>query len=475
MMLKILLATFSMISISFSASSKEFNCEAEFNWIKKSFSENDAGYQYAIDAKSEEAFKFHDAGITSQLTDNMSAKQCTNLIASWLQFFRSGHWWINYSGSKETEDANLKAKTPTVDIDFEEFSDYLNDANKHIYEGVWLSEPYKIGIKRKGNEFVGFIIESGNDNWKEKQIKFNIHQDGTATYFMGDHSPETFSKVDVVGNNYLSMGFVSLQRETIEKEDPLNITRYHKTINTNKPYFEVINPNTSYIRIPSFDGQYRKAIAELIVKHEKDIIQSNNLIIDIRNNGGGSDSSYKPLLPYLYTNPIRTVGVEYLSTPLNNQRMLDFIKNDSYGFNAEEKKWAKESYDVLSKQLGKFVSLDEEYIDITEFEEILPNPKQVAIIINEGNASTSEQFLLAAKQSKKVKLFGTKTAGILDISNMYLVDSPSGNYQLGYSLTKSKRIPEMAIDEHGIAPDFYINKSVKPYEWIDFVLNIIEN
>ena len=67
-------------------------------------------------------------------------------------------------------------------------------------------------------------------------------------------------------------------------------------------------------------------------------------------------------------------------------------------------------------------------------------------MINENCGSTTEQFLLTAKQSKKVKLFGTTTLGSLDISNMYSVNSPCGEYKLWYGLTKSFRIPEMLID-----------------------------
>ena len=66
------------------------------------------------------------------------------------------------------------------------------------------------------------------------------------------------------------------------------------------------------------------------------ILKTPNLIIDIRNNGGGSDRSYTELLPILYTNPIRKVGVELLSTSLNNQQMLDFINDPAYRFDEKE-------------------------------------------------------------------------------------------------------------------------------------------
>ncbi len=104
---------------------------------------------------------------------------------------------------------------------------------------------------------------------------------------------------------------------------------------------------------------------------------------------------------------------------------------------------------------------------------VYDHPKNVGILINEKNGSTTEQFLLAAKQSKKVKLFGVTTAGILDISNMYFVNSPDNEFKLGYSLSKSMRIPEMTIDNKGIQPDYYIDKSIPKYKWIEFVSNVL--
>ncbi|MEM1359164.1 MAG: S41 family peptidase, partial [Bacteroidota bacterium] len=167
--------------------------------------------------------------------------------------------------------------------------------------------------------------------------------------------------------------------------------------------------------------------------------------------------------------------VEYYSTPLNNQRMLDFINKPEYNFDESGKQWAQESYDVLSSRIGEFVNLKDEIVSITTYDTIYPFPKNVGILINGNNGSTSEQFLLAAKQSKKVKLFGTTTFGVLDISNMYYVDAPCGDFQLGYSLTRSMRIPDMTIDDKGIKPDYYLDKSIPSHSWIDFTQEVLSS
>ena len=185
------------------------------------------------------------------------------------------------------------------------------------------------------------------------------------------------------------------------------------------------------------------------------------------------DYSYEKIIPFIYTNPIRTIGVELLSTALNNERMKGFITDPD--FLEEDKKWAIESLEKLNKHIGEFVSLDSSSVDIEKFDTIYPYPKNVGIIINENNGSTTEQFLLSAKQSKKVKLFGTTTRGVLDISNMYFINSPCNDLKLGYSLSRSKRIPDMTIDNRGIQPDYYIDKTISKYEWIDFVNKILNN
>ncbi len=217
----------------------------------------------------------------------------------------------------------------------------------------------------------------------------------------------------------------------------------------------------------------KKDIDSVILKNKEKILQTENLIIDIRNNGGGSDDSYEEIIPFIYTNPIRTVGAAFYSTKLNNQRMLDFINKPEYGFDEAGKKWAKESYDKLEKQLGQFVNLNETIVGIDTLKTIYDYPKNVGIIINEKNGSTAEQFLLAVKQSKKVKLFGTTTAGVLDISNMHIVDSPCKGFKLAYSISRSMRIPEMTIDEKGIQPDYYIDKSIPQHKWVEFVNEIL--
>lgn len=251
---------------------------------------------------------------------------------------------------------------------------------------------------------------------------------------------------------------------------------YYEAIKAQKPFLKPFNKTTLFLRIPSFNGALKKDIDSVITANKSKIESTENLIIDIRYNGGGSDNSFAKIIPYLYTNPVRSVRTQFYSTKLNNQRMLDLYENyQKYGIPEDEREYLKKAYDKLSQNLGKYVSLQEDgsTVGINKMDKIYPYPKNVGIIINNGNGSTAEEFLLAARQSKKVKLFGTTTAGVLDISNMYFVNSPCNEFKLGYSLSKSFRIPNMAIDGKGIQPDYFIDQTIPDFQWIDYVNNVL--
>lgn len=254
---------------------------------------------------------------------------------------------------------------------------------------------------------------------------------------------------------------------------------YQRFLSATDPFAETINDNTLYLRVPSFRASEKNKIDSLIELNRADILSKENLIIDIRNGTGGSDDSFEELLPFLYTNPVRNPWVVFLSTKLNNQRMYDLATNTGFAeeqgiqLSKEQMEEYRTYYDTLSNHLGEFVNLNSEKVSITTYDTVYAYPKNIGILINGNNASTDEQFLLAAKQSKKVKLFGTTTKGALDISNLFLAYSPEEDFVLVYALSKSLRIPDLLVDDIGIQPDFFIDDEIPRSEWIDYVAKVL--
>jgi C-terminal processing protease CtpA/Prc len=82
-------------------------------------------------------------------------------------------------------------------------------------------------------------------------------------------------------------------------------------------------------------------------------------------------------------------------------------------------------------------------------------------VLIDGAASSAEQFLLLARQSHKVTLFGKRnSAGVLDFANVVGMPTPSGRYQVYWGTSRSLRVPDDPVDPDGITPDIRIPEKV---------------
>jgi C-terminal processing protease CtpA/Prc len=294
---------------------------------------------------------------------------------------------------------------------------------------------------------------------------------------MQKHSPEAFGNIELFSDNYIIAGggFIQLKKvfpetETNkEAEDQLSL--FNRSMYARKAFVEKISDNTVFLRVPSFSISNKKYIDSILIENKELITHTENLIIDLRFNTGGGDKTYENILPFLYTNSIKVIGTSHLSTTLNNEQMKAYSENPD--FSKEDRAEMRMYYQKLSEHLNEFVDLNDNIVNYINFDEIYSNPQNVAILINQYCASTTEQFLLAAKQSKKVKLFGTTTAGALDISNLNSVIFPSKKFELSYGTSKTHRLPNMKIDDIGIQPDYYFDKTIGDYNWITKVEDIL--
>jgi hypothetical protein len=466
---KLTVLVIAVVFLSCPTNAQICTCESNFEWVKKTFEENDAGFQYIIDKKGQAAYNIHNQIMLEKIKAAKTLTECTELLDEWLYFFRMCHIGVE-----------LLAKENAVyefwEGDISQFEEYINSKKEVDYEGIWETRGYKIGIKKEGVNYIGFVIESDVDSWKTQGlVKFRIEQVGDklkTVFYTHDHLRRNYDAPKLVGNNHLIIGsYLLLTRVSPSFDEDSFVEEYIKKTTRRELFLEELNANTLYLRIPSFDPDERKAINKLIVSNKKKILKTDNLIIDLCDNGGGSDVSFQKLLPLIYTNPIYAVGAEFLSTPLNVQLLLDFANSKENSL--LERLMVKRLYKKMRSRLGEFVNFSNDTIDTYHRKTVYQYPKNIGIIINNGCASTTEQFLLFAKQSAKVKLFGANTFGCLDISNVMYVESPCKEFELCYGLSRCLRINETAIDGIGIPPDYYIDETIPQYKWVEFVNDVL--
>lgn len=439
------------------------NCIENYYWIKETFEKNDAGFEWIIQKKGMEEYQKFCDSIEAELKNAEDIFRCTEILNDWGKFFRKGHFYIalNQSASASKDTAEIEKVTYSIET-VETQTEQTNDG----IVGVWDSSPYKIGIVldtlNPERKYVGFIIESGVPEWTEGDVKLEIFDRDNkliSNYYMQNHSIEK-RDVSLKSETELMVGTMRfINNSKIESEIEKKLS------DVSKPLFHVLSENTTILKIPSFNSNQKSMIDNEIEQNRESILAHKNLIIDLRNNGGGSDASWKELIPFIYTNPIKTIGLEYLSTELNRnylQQNMSFL----------QKLFSRKFIKDLKRKDGKFVASDTIYT--TKLDEILPNPTNVYILVDDMCASSVEQFLLAAKQSKKVKIYGKQTYGALDASNVSEALSPDGCFKLGYCITRTLRPENDRIDNIGIKPDIEISDSISKHNWIEFMLKEIE-
>jgi hypothetical protein len=406
------------------------------------------------------------------INSSLTAKKdsCFKILKAYLNFFKDGHLVI-YEVNVLKNDTN---PTKSVKVDIENFNKYVENSRDSL-EGIWKSGGYRVGVMKNKNGYDAFVITAQNTSWKPLEIKFTLDGNRNAVYFMGDHSQtnDTFTvhKNHIIYFKNSKAAFVKelpkplLSTESISEE--LNLLE--------GLYIKELSDKTILLRITSFDPSYTKRIEKLI-EDKKELLNNHiNLIIDVRGNGGGSDFSFRPILPYLYSNPVRFLGGEYLVT----QTLIDGLKN--WADNEADKvrdtsdiKYVRNALKRMEGKIGQFIPYSEgNFYGFTKRDSVYKYPQNIAIVIDKHCGSTTENFIFNARQSKKVKLFGTPTFGGIDYVSMRRFDFGSKDYILNMPTVRAMRLIDYPLDNIGIQPDIYMDKYIG--DWIQYAKEYLEN
>lgn len=408
--------------------------------------------------------------INSSLTAGKDS--CYKILQAYINYFKDGHLVIYKADNSNNVVKNNPGKT--INADVSNFNKYI-ESSKDSIEGIWTSDSYKIGVIKNKNNYEAFVISSKNESWKPNEIKFTMDGNGKGIYYMGDHSQMecTYAilKNCIIYFNESKAAFVKefpkplLTNENIE--EGLNIYEGF--------YIKELSNKTLLLRITGFDPAYTKRITKLIDDNKKLLCNHQNLIIDVRGNGGGTDHSIRPILPYLYSNPVRFLGGEYLVT----QTLIDGLTN--YADNEADKvrdssdiKYVRNALKRMEGKIGQFIPYSEgNFYGFTKQDSVYKYPQNVAILIDKACGSTTERFILDARQSKKVKLFGTPTYGAIDYVSIRKFNFGSKDFNLFIPTVRAMRLIDYPLDNIGIQPDIYMDKYIG--DWVQYARDYLEN
>jgi hypothetical protein len=483
--MKTILLALVIFGFTFLSQGQSSECTKDFDYLVKKIKDNYPGYNDKVTSKTDPDLQNLEKEIREKIA--LHPDSCGKYLDQYASWFKDNHLRVKGLWPSKSPSGQSKPESRFYTLSADSIN--ILKSKSGSIEGVWTSFWGDIAIIKnpEKDNYLGVVIL--HDNYEKNQIMFELKAIDENEFSMIYYP---------FYNNYKAMkGKVSLRmdKRILEQHDMTRFVRksdseiidqallysYVPEFPNGRNSFSLaisLTDSTFYLRIPSFMDDN----AEILVKkHWQEIMARPNLIIDIRYNGGGQDNFYQVLSDLVYTQPFDSKGVEWYATADNIKMYEEALKSGDMQ-DEEGIEWTKALLEEMKKNKGKFVihpMMGGDGIEVKDT--VYLYPKRVGIIINDGNASSAEQFLLEAKNSRKVTLFGNcNTAGVLDYSNMISENFPSNRYELYCPMTRSRRLPDNPIDNIGIAPDVII-----PYpateqlfnrldQWVYFVLNYLE-
>ena len=235
-------------------------------------------------------------------------------------------------------------------------------------------------------------------------------------------------------------------------------------------HFEQINDSTNYLYLRSFDGQLKPRYDSLYKAIKPRIKALPNLIIDIRNNGGGSDTNIGFLRDLMYTSPYEGGRQQIWNSDAVEQLYEDFLAKtkadiDTYGKGTV--KWTKGMLKLLKRNEKNAFVYTSDKKQLMAFKS-LDYPKKIVVIQGKGTGSTAENVVISAMNSAKTTTIGDNTGGYLGYGNIFDMVSPSGNFKLWASTTQNDY--KMQFEANGIPPQIRLSQDVN---WVEEALRLL--
>ncbi len=444
-------------------SQAQCSCKQEFAKIKNYIESNYAGFKDKVKVSKTGQYKEYTAQKEQLAAQAKNKSQCYFIINQWMSFFKDNHLQtiINEEAIEKIDSMKLQMDFPIEKVAISDKGIKKLEKVQGI-AGIYnkKSERFSMAVIKSKNAFrdyVVVVINSTDDKFKNGTVLAELKEKSAREYFLLYNSSNKLTFTTIKPNDgELISGFVKNGKESVIKRN-------------NDFEAKLLNENTLYFSIPSFSWKARPKIDSLFNVQKDNLSKSSNLILDLRNNGGGSDDAYYVISPYLYTQPIKGTGVDVWAS-IDNIKGWELVLKEP-NIPSESKSQIQKLIDKMKLQQNQNVNIVEDWID-SSYTPLL-FPKNVVILINKGCASSTEQFLLEAIQSKKVTLMGQNTSGTLDYSNLRESVFCEMPYTLYTPTTRSRRIDlGEGIDGIGVKPNIYLSDK---QDWINEAVKFLNN
>ncbi|WBW99574.1 S41 family peptidase [Oceanirhabdus sp. W0125-5] len=352
--------------------------------------------------------------VNKELTD----EEFSDLVNDYLLDFKEPHMWFRFKGAKNNN-RGFKCRVWNNRLFVSEISE---------------SEEIEIGdeiIALDQKNILEVIKESGRRNYGEK--------------------PERMKRWNQVFQKYNTCTILRNNEEKI-----IDMKFYEMKKQENEYSLKVLDDEILLMTLSDFMDQYK--VEKLIEENEDKLDSCEKLIIDVRNNGGGMDSSYYKLMEYLVPEGYE-LDLDDGDMEINySKRNCDIRIKQFEGYLSQgiDSKLLRDFLEDLKKNYNKgfkvFKMEDEGDYKITG----RAKNRKVVVLCDMYCGSSGDAFIKAAKSSPIVTVMGRNSAGVTDYSNLAIIEF-NNKFSMGYPTSRSCEIDKgKGIQNKGIEVHEYI-------------------
>lgn len=422
------------------------SCAAVLDQVIAAVETDYAGYLIKVDADRREAYDRFKAVVKAD-APGAGVDRCQEVMDTYLAFFQDYHLFVlraNKAGGP-----GGKTVRPWTEAEARAEIDRHRERLDPV-EGLWASHGGRYAVLHEAGAPAGtfFAVRLAADGTPSSDLAAVLHRiehgsyratwrDAQGQWQTADVAPHRSATLLAFGPQGWGRLYPPAPEARLDPADPL------------APVFSRLDANTLYLSLPSFSGEYRKPLNDLLEARGAEIGKAGGLIIDLRGNVGG-DAIYFGLAPYLFTGPFRYYEDNLILASPWNLRTLEQIR-EPLGENGA-------IFDPAIRRMrenpGKLVPYLEGASETPP--ELSPGPRRVVLLVDRGVGSSGEAMILLARQSPRVLVVGENTRGNIDYQQVTLQPVGCGDYAnyLGVPLyTRTRELPVGALDILGITPD----------------------
>lgn len=453
------------------------NCLDNLNTAVTKVEANYAGFPSKTIGQPQVAYQNLLTNLREQAQGINEVPACYALLANYVRFFRDKHFSVSRWKNRAKEWVIRPSISETS------FKDQLSKRKLHPLEGIWVhpDSTLTLGIQRSSPQsFEAIVLASKSAELPIGLVYYQIRPGDSKGFLVETHDVQGSNKsyARQRGNLFQHWSFAlwgKVYPQSMNASEQAELATWRK--NNHGLAFQQLSPHTTYLKIPTFTNNDDK-IQALVSTHDAQIRRSENLIIDLRGNGGGN-TGWSALLPYVMTNTI-VQGNSWLRVSPDNvklklEEMAPVVNNP---VPEELKKYftdahmasLKKAYAELPTSTAVFYPIHG--LDIP-LDSILIYPKKVALLVDEWCGSSTEYFLFLMRQSKKVQSYGSNTVGVMDYEGPTVTTPlPSDQFILTIPISRSSWTEKAPIDLTGFTPDVKLNMPQE--KWVDKVKKLLE-